>query len=642
MASINAEKKVQQKKRIFKLVETSVLIIAIFFSVFHIYTSGFGTLASWIQRPLCLLLVMVLAFIRYPIAKKVPRNYFTVTLDFALIILAVFASIYVMLEYLPFCYYRVASPTLLDTIIGIVLIGLTLEVTRRTQGPILPLIALFSLLYVLFIGQFLPEPFTLKAFSLQRVVTYLTLTEAEGIFGSLLDLGTVMLVIYMILGAALEVTGAGDFIIDLAKGSVGRIRGGPAHTANLASLLFGLVQGSSNVVAATVGTLTIPMMKSSGYSSRFAAAIVSASATAAQLTPPIMGAVAFIMAQIVGVPYARVALAAFIPAFLYFLTMAFAIDAEARLHNLKGISSEAAPKMKQVIRKGWPFIIPLAVLVYLLLIASYSVQASAFYALIVNIAIFFLMRPRQWRQNLKALIKILERGALSSISIIALLATAGIIVGCLALSGQLVMLYNTLIVLSRGSAFILLTLAMVICIILGMGLNTSSAYILTTLVVGPALATLNIDPFIANMFILYYAVMGALTPPICATPVVTAAITGENYLKIAIEGCKIAFPVFLLPYAFIFDPALLLIGTPIQIFTGFILTAIGALLTVSSLKGILIKELSIIERAIAIVGGILLLLHPSLEVTIIGSLIFVVLVASGTLSKILKRKATID
>ena len=635
---MTAEKNFQQKKPFLKLAEMFVLVVAVFFSIFHIYTSGFGTLASWIQRPLCLLLVMVLAFIRYPVAKKIHRNYFTTILDLALILLAVYACVYVMLEYLPFCYYRVASPTLMDTIVGVALIALTLEVTRRTQGPILPLIALFSLLYVLFIGQLLPEPFTLKAFSLQRVATYLTLTEAEGIFGSLFDLGTVMLVIYMILGAALEVTGAGDFIIDLAKGSVGRIRGGPAQTANLASLLFGMVQGSSNVVAATVGTLTIPVMKSSGYNSRFAAAIVSAAATASQLTPPIMGAVAFIMAQIVGVPYARVALAAFIPAFLYFLTMTFVIDAEARLHNLKGISSDAAPKIREVLRKGWPFIIPLAVLVYLLIIASYSVQASAFYALIVNIAIFFLLRPKQWRQNLKALIEILERGALSSIPIIALLATAGVIVGCLALSGQLVMLYNTLIILSRGSALILLTLAMVICIILGMGLNTSSAYILTALVVGPALVTLNIDPFVANMFILYYAVMGALTPPVCATPVVTAAMTGDNYLKVAIEGCKIAFPVFLLPYAFILDPALLLIGTPVQILTGFVLATIGALLIVSSLKGILTKKLSIIERAIALIGGVLLLLHPSFELTIAGLLVFAALFASGILLKFLKRK----
>jgi TRAP transporter 4TM/12TM fusion protein len=351
-----------------------------------------------------------------------------------------------------------------------------------------------------------------------------------------------------------------------------------------------------------------------------------------------MGAVAFIMAQIVGVPYARVALAAFIPAFLYFLTITFIIDAEARLHNLKGISSDAAPKMREVLRKGWPFIIPLAVLVYLLIIASYSVQASAFYALIVNIAIFFLLRPKQWRQNLKALIEILERGALSSIPIIALLATAGVIVGCLALSGQLVMLYNTLIILSRGSALILLTLAMVICIILGMGLNTSSAYILTALVVGPALVTLNIDPFVANMFILYYAVMGALTPPVCATPVVTAAMTGDNYLKVAIEGCKIAFPVFLLPYAFIFDPALLLIGTPVQILTGFVLATIGTLLIISSLKGILTKKLSIIERAIALIGGVLLLLHPSFELTIAGLLVFAALFAYGILLKFLKRK----
>jgi TRAP transporter 4TM/12TM fusion protein len=585
---------------------------------------------------------MVLAFIKYPVAKKIHRNYLTTILDLVLILLAVYTCVYVMLEYLPFCYYRVASPTLMDIIVGITLIALTLEATRRTQGPILPLIALFSLLYVLFIGQLLPAPFTLKAFSFQRVVTYLTLTEAEGIFGSLLDLGTVMLVIYIILGTALEVTGAGNFIVDLAKASVGRIRGGPAHIANLASFLFGLVQGSSNVVAATVGTLAIPIMKSAGYHSRFAAAIVSASATASQLTPPIMGAVAFIMAQVVGVPYARVALAAFIPAFLYFLTMAFVIDAEARLRNLKGISSDEAPKMREVLKKGWPFIIPLAVLVYFLIIASYSVQASAFYALIVNIAIFFLLRPKQWRQNLKALIEILERGALSSIPIIALLATAGIIVGCLALSGQLVMLYNTLIILSHGSALILLILAMVICIILGMGLNTSSAYILTALVVGPALATLNIDPFVANMFILYYAVMAALTPPICATPVVTAAMIGDNYLKVAIEGCKIAFPVFLLPYAFVFDPALLLIGTPIQIFTGFVLATIGTLLITSSLKGILTRKLSIIERAIGLIGGVLLLLHPSFELTIAGLLMFVVLFAFGILLKFLKRKSTIN
>lgn len=638
MESNSSTNNSQSRALYLKLVEVTVLVIAVFFSLFHIYTSGFGTLASWIQRPLCLLLVMVLAFIRYPITKKIKRNYLTTSLDIALIILAFFTTIYVMQEYLPFCYYRVASPNMMDVLVGIVLIGLTLEVTRRTQGPILPLIALFALLYVLFIGQLLPEPFTLKAFSLQRVVTYLTLTEAEGIFGSLLDLGTVMLVIYMILGAALEVTGAGDFIIDLSKGSVGRIRGGPAHTANLASLLFGMVQGSSNVVAATVGTLTIPVMKRSGYNSRFAAAVVSAAATASQLTPPIMGAVAFIMAQVVGVPYAKVAIAAFIPALLYFFTMTFVIDAEARLHNLRGISSEDAPKIRHVIKKGWPFIIPLAVLVYFLLIASYSVQASAFYALITNIVIFFLIRPRQWRENVKALIKILERGALSSIPIIALLATAGIIVGCLALSGQLVMLYNTLIVLSHGSALILLILAMVICIILGMGLNTSSAYILTTLVVGPALVTLNIDPFVANMFILYYAVMGALTPPICATPVVTAAMTGDNYLKVAIEGCKLAFPVFLLPYAFIFDPALLLIGTPVQIVIGFVLAIIGTLLITSSVKGILTKKLNIIERAVALIAGVVLLLHPSLELTIIGLLLFAILVAFGMLLKLFKKK----
>lgn len=641
MTFINDEKNIQQKKQIIKLVEAFVLIIAVFFSIFHIYSSGFGTLAYWLQRPLCLLLVMVLTFIKYPISKKYQRNYFIIALDTILIVLAVFTCVYVMLEYIPFCYYRVASPTLMDVIVGIILIGLTLEVTRRTQGPILPLIALFSLIYVLFIGQLLPEPFTIKAFSLQRVVTYLTLTEAEGIFGSLLDLGTTVLVIYIILASALEVTGAGDFIIDLAKGTVGRIRGGPAHMANLTSLLFGMVQGSSNVVATTVGTLIIPVMKNLGYRPRFAAAIVSVSATAAQLTPPIMGAVAFIMAQVVGVPYAKVVLAAFIPAFLYFLTITFVIDAEARLHNLKGLSSETIPKMRQVIKKGWPFIIPLTVLVYLLLIASYSVQASAFYALIVNIVIFFLMRPRQWRQNLKALIKIFERGTLSSIPILALLATAGIVVGCLALSGQLVLLYNTLIVLSRGSALILLMLAMIVCIILGMGLNTSSAYILTVLVVGPALATLQIDPFVANMFILYYAVMAALTPPICATPVVTAAITGENYLRIAIEGCKIALPVFLLPYAFIFDPALLLIGTPIQITIGFILATIGTLLIVSSIKGILTKKLSIIERVIAMIGGVLLLLHPNLELTIIGLILFIILAAFGMLVKTLKKKSTI-
>ncbi len=576
--------------------------VAVFMSLFHLYVLGFNPVTPWILYTVHLGLGALLVFLSHPM-RRVSGASKLFILDFILIAGTIFSSIYLIKEMDELIYRIGVAPTTLDLIVSAILIVVVLEITRRTTGLILPVLAVLFILYAHF-GKYLPGFLGHRGYEWDRIFSYLNSLDA--IFSVPIGASASFVFLFILFGSFLSGTGGSQFFINFAIGATGSKRGGPAKAAVLSSALFGSVSGNSVANVVSTGVFTIPLMKKIGYTPRYAGAVESVASTGGQIMPPILGSAAFIMAQLVGVPYLDIVMASIIPALLYFATVFMMIDLQAAKLGLKGMPKDSLPNLKEVMKREGHLFIPLLVLIFVMTILKASPIKAAIWAIASTIIVSFL--KKQTRLNLRKLIECLANGARSALGMIAACATAGLIIGVLNLTGAGLKFATVILSFSGGSLPFALVLTMCATIILGMGLPTTAAYLITAAVVAPALVQMGVSTIAAHMFVFYFACLSAFTPPVALAAYAAAGIAKAKPMQVAFTAMKIGIVAFIIPFVFVYGPPILLDGSIGEVALSTITALIGALTLASAVEGwFLGRHSNIVVRMLLLISSILLI-----------------------------------
>jgi TRAP transporter 4TM/12TM fusion protein len=510
---------------------------------------------------------------------------------------------YITVAY-PTIAYRLGILSPERWILGAIAVLLILEATRRVAGWALVWVGLGCILYVKF-GYLLPGVFFFQGASWQRIVNYLYL-DSNALLGVPLTVAASVVVAFIFFGQALYAVGGDRFITDIALMAMGRYRGGPAKVSVVSSALFGTVSGSAVANVAVDGAITIPMMKRAGYPAHLAAAIEAVASNGGQIAPPVMGAAAFLIAEFLNLPYGQVALAATVPAMLYYVALFTQVDLEAAKHGLGGLPLAQIPKLRGVMRFGWVFLIPLGFLIYALMIENWEAGKAGMGAVVLTFAVGFFQK--ETRPSFKMIVNAVEETGRTLLDIIAITALAGLVIGALQLSGLTFKLSLILVSVSGGNVFLLLFLTAFVCIVLGMSLPTAVVYISLAVLVGPALIQLGVDPLAAHLFLFYFGMLSLITPPDCLATYTAAAIAHSDFWKTGWTGMRLGIAAYVVPFVFALHPSLILKGS-----YGENLLAVGAATTGTfflaiGCVGYLFRPLIWIKRAAFWLSGLLLML----------------------------------
>ncbi len=591
-----------------------VKIVALCMGVFHIYTAQFGLFSAMVQRPVHLAFACVLVFLLFPVSKKYREGKYPLSLklfDWGLIVLSLISLGYLFLSYKTLAI-RGGAATGTDLLLGGVIVLMVLESTRRLMGLALPIITLSALSYTL-LGDRIPGIWGHFPIDMEQLISYQYLTT-EGLFGIPLGVSASFIFIFIMFGAFLVSSGTGEFFINIANAVAGHFRGGPAKVAVVSSAFFGTISGSAVANVVSTGSFTIPLMKKIGYRPVFAGAVEAVSSTGGQFMPPIMGAGAFIMADMLGVSYLEVCKAAIIPAILYFVALFWMVHMEALKKGLRGLNRDEMPNGWMVIKEGGHLMIP-AFLLVAFLVMGYSPMKAGLWAIISVWLISFLKKTT--RMNLRSVLNAIEQGAKGCLEVALACASAGIVIGCVTQTG-LGLKFSTLIVSAAGgNLFLTLFFVMAASLVLGMGLTTSAAYILTVILGGPALVELGIPPLAAHMFVFYYACLSTITPPVALAAFAAAAISKSKPFSTGFESMRLATIAYLVPYFFVYNPVLIWKGTAGQIVMAALTAILGTLALGSGLMGYMRAPLNWILRILVLVAG-LALIKPGLVTDIYG------------------------
>ena len=505
--------------------------------------------------------------------------------------------------------------TTYDVIFGTMAIFSAMVWTKRRFGWGMPIIAMVFCIYVLFAHLLPPSLFGRAYFGYGRFISFLFSDTA--MYGSLMSIAFRIIFLYMLFGAFLNASGAGEYMIDASLALAGKYRGGPAKVVVVSSALLGTVNGSAVANVATTGPITIPMMKRTGYSPEFAGAIEAAASTGGQLLPPIMGAAAFVMAEFMGVSYASIVLAALVPSLLYFLALFLQVDMIAAKNGLRGAPPEELPDKKNVFRKLYMFL-PIVALIYFLLVARTTVSRAGLYAILA--AIFISWLNKDTRMGPRKIFAALAQGAKDCVGLFAVIMLAGVIIGAVTGSGFATRFSSVVLSLADGSMIITAILTAAICIILGLGLPTTAAYIITAAIALPALIRTGVPPMSAHMFVLYYAVLANITPPISPAIFAGANIAGASPTKTSFEAVKLASVAYLIPFFFLFNPSLLIgEGNAIDTIQAILTAILGCFILAVTLQGVTFKgnRLPLTVRTIWVAATVGLL-YPDRVANVIG------------------------
>jgi TRAP transporter 4TM/12TM fusion protein len=516
------------------------------------------------------------------------------------------------------CAIQVIRPQSIAPLLIIVI----LESTRRILGLALPIIVALLIAYA-FAGPYLPGMWAHRGFSVGMVLQSLYL-EPDGIFGFMVGISANVIAGFLIFGLFLSDTGGGETFVDLAKRLAGRSHGGPAKVSCFSSAFFGTISGSAVANVVVDGVFNIPLMKSLGYKKEFAAAVEATTSSGGQLMPPVMGAGAFIMAEMLGVSYAKVAFAAAIPAFLYYVGCYAGVHFWAQKLHMKPLPPEEIPSFrKRILPRSAPFVIPVAILVYFLGIGR-NPALSVFYSVILGMACFLIL-PNASHHNLaskiRVIIKSLDNGGRSIVMVAVLCACAQMVVSMLTVTGLGIKISEAVVTLSAGNVLACLFFTMIVAIILGMGVPTTAAYVIAASVCVPPLLKLGVPALSAHMFAFYFAIISAITPPVCAAVFVAAAIAQSNWVKTAFIACRLGLAGFVIPYMFYYSPTLLLQGTVPDIIQNSVTAFLGVIALSSGIIGFLRRPLSWFESVLMIIAGAMFI-DPGTLTDIMGALIF--------------------
>ena len=605
-----------------KIVVTLVLAS---FSLFCLYVTLFASWLEELRLTTFMAFIVLLGYLVFPAKKGEQKVNAFPWYDALMMVLGTAAFLYfsfnaktIIQQGSNFATYQI--------VIGVIGILSLCEVCRRSVGiPILVVAGCF-ILYALIWGLVNPS-FTGR---LNYAVRYLFYSK-EGIFSTPVNVCSKFIVVFIIFGAFLERTGIADFFINISNAVVGGFSGGPAKVAVVASAFEGMVSGSSVANTVGSGSVTIPLMKKTGYSPEFAAAAEASASTGGQIMPPIMGAAAFLMAGYVQIPYSEIALKAILPAVLYFAGIFVAVHLEAKRLGLRGLTKEELPKIRPLLRQVY-LLIPLLLLIYLVGTSQKSIQYAAAIAIVAAIVVSLFNKGN--RITPKRILEALASGAQGTITVAAACGVAGIIAGTITMTGLANMIINGIVALANGRILIALFLTMLCCIVLGMGVPTTATYCIMAATCAPILIRMGVPAVAAHFFVFYFGIVADLTPPVALASYAGAAIAQANPMKAALTSTKLAIGAFIVPYVFALNPAMLLVDTNIPTVLLISVTSfIGIFAVSASLEGFLVGHMPWYERILSAVGG-LMLIYPGPVTDTVG----IALVGAMFLLQIIQKK----
>jgi TRAP transporter 4TM/12TM fusion protein len=580
----------------------AIVVLSLAMCVFHFYSTYYGQAEVHTHRSTHLAFMLILAFLFFPLGRRHwsdPLGW-PFLVDAGFLAIALGAQLYTLVS-----LNRFVDPgysvTTADVVVGTLLIAAVLEAARRTVGWGLTLTAMFFLLQTWQADKFVSLLYGPPNSWTSMVESFFG--KEEGLYGIPVGIMSSVLILFIIFAAFLSMTGIGDFFVRLATALAGRMTGGPAKVSVFSSALLGTISGSGVANVMMDGVFTIPMMKRIGYTATFAAAVEAVASIGGQIMPPIMAAAAFIMSDFVGVPFRQVALAATIPAVLYFFCVFVTVDFEARRLGLRKVPREEMPDLRETLRHDGYLLLPLVALIWYLY-QGFSEEMSALMAVGTTFLVSFVRR----RSALGPvrLLKAFESGAQAGVTVAMAVAAAGLIIGCLFLSGIGMKFSYMLITLSGGQLWVALIYTTFAAILLGLSLPTTAVYLTLAIIVAPGLVQMGVPKMAAHMFIFYMGVTSDLTPPTCLSPFAAAAIAGSPPMATAWQAMRLGAVLFIVPFMFVYSPELLMMGSWPEILFAFARAGVGVFCLAAGLQGWLRCRATVLERALLITAGILL------------------------------------
>lgn len=612
----------ESKTRIFdnKYMAKAIYWIAVMISVYHFVTSYIGYPATHKHRSLHVAMMLFMTFFLYPISSRSSRKK-VAWFDYIFAAISVSVAVYVWTDYVGFIN-RMGMPNTMDIIMGTILVVMVLEASRRISGWPLVILSMLFIAYGLF-GQNMPGIFAHRGYNWAKLINHIFI-NTEGIYGTSVNVAASYIFLFILFGSIMNKSGMGQFFNDIALALAGHTKGGPAKVAVIASGFLGSINGSAVANVVTTGAFTIPLMKKTGYSREFAGSVEASASVGGQLLPPIMGAAAFIMAEMLGVKYGIIVISAAIPALMYYFGIIVQVQLRASKNNLTGIPKSELPKVKDVMKARGHLILPIIFLLYMLLFSGRTVIFSAFLTIVVTIAVSMLRK--ETRMSLKDIIDAFEEGAKSTVSVAVACAVVGIIIGVVSLTGFGLNMANAIIQIGKSNLLATLFLTMITCMILGMGLPSIPAYLITATMAAPALIQLGIPALAAHMFVFYYAMFANLTPPVALASFAAAGVSGGDPMKTGYQSVRLALAGFIVPYMFVYNTSLLLIDTTPLIAVRVVVTSlIGVFMIGASTEGYFATKMNNLFRVIVFAGALMMITENFYQ-DILGLAIFAAMI----------------
>ncbi len=612
-----------EKKTSYQKFVTGIIIAISLFAVFiHVGNYTIFTLPSILFYSWHLMIGMVLIFLYHPLGEKKENKSSGLTMacrviDWVLIALAIAVNLYVIINfdaYTSTMQNNQLTPEMF--VLGIIITLLTLESGRRVLGNILPIIAIIAIAYAYF-GDKIPGLFGHRGYNMQRIT--LSIFSDRGVYGTPIGTSATNVYLFLLFAAYLAVSGADQIFQDIAIAAAGRKRGGPAKMSVIASAFFGTISGSCVANVVSTGAFTIPLMKKNGYQSKFAGAVESVASTGGQIMPPIMGAAAFVMADVTGISYAEVCVAAVLPALMYYVCLFKMVDLESVKYDLKGLPEDQIPDLKESLARGMKLFIPVAVLLIMMIGLKTTPMKAAIWAIAAILILGFL--DKKDRMTVKGVIDGAVSAAKSLTSVVGACATAGIVVAIFSLTGLGLKFSNFIVQLGNSALIPSLILSMLVCAVLGMGLPTTAAYIVCATAIAPALTGLGVPTLAAHLFLLYFASLSAITPPVAVASYAAAGIAEENPMKVGFTSVKLGITGFILPFAFALKPDYITFGLNVQTLMTWLSGLVVAYSLAIAFQGYVEGKITVVER-ILYLGIIALVIVPHFWSSLAGIALF--------------------
>ncbi|MEA5134757.1 MAG: TRAP transporter permease [Candidatus Fimivivens sp.] len=611
----------------------ALYLLAVIVSLYHLYTAAFGPPLTLKHRSLHVAMMLAMTFIMYPISPKSKYKRTVAWYDWILVALSCAAPIYIWTQFIG-VVERAGKPNRMDLIMATLLVVLVLEAARRCGGWALPALSLIFIAYGLW-GRNLPGMFAHRGYTWSALSNHF-FANTEGIYGTSVSVASSYIFLFILFGAVMNKSGMGKFFNDISLALAGHTKGGPAKVSVIASGLLGSINGSAVANVVTTGAFTIPLMKKTGYSAEFAGAVESSASVGGQLLPPVMGAAAFIMAEMLGVKYSEIIVCAAVPALLYYAGILVQVQLRASKNGLMGIPKNQLPKAGVIMKEQGHLLIPIIFLLFMLFFSGTTVIYSAFYTIIVTVLVSWLRKTT--RMSGKDIVDSLAEGAKATVAVAIACACVGIIIGVSSKTGFGLNMANAIITLGGKSLFFTLVFSMITCMILGMGLPSIPAYIITATIAAPALAQLGVSEMAAHLFAFYFAMFANITPPVALAAFAAAGLSGGNAVKTGFQSVKLSIAGFIVPYMFVYSPELLLKET--TFLSGLwvaIAACIGVFMIGAAAEGYLFTKINPVLR-IALFAGALLLINSGLITDLIG---FAILVGVLAVQKIVSKRQAV-